>query len=160
MSDTGCGVSDDQIEKIFEAFQQAASIEPREGTGLGLSIAKTLVERMGGRIWVEKKSGPGSKFVFTVFPQPGAPVAETGGNAAPVNLQTPQAAAGTRVLLVEDNPDTVILTRAYLGNLPLSLELAANGVEALAKRQQRDYDVVLMDISDADHGWLYGDPRD
>ena len=54
--------------------------------------------------------------------------------------------AGMRVLLVEDSPENAILMRAYLDNLALSLELAGNGVEALAKRQQRDYDLVLMDI--------------
>ncbi len=91
---------------------------------------------------MEKKPSAGSKFVFTVFPQP----SEADRNAASVTFDTPPAAAGTRVLLVEDNPDSVILMQAYLGNLLLSLELAANCVEALAKRQQRDYDVVLMDI--------------
>ena len=84
--------------------------------------------------------------MFTAFPQLAAPGPETARNAPSAALQTPTAPAGTRVLLVEDNPDSVILMRAYLGDLPLSLELAGNGVEALAKRQQRDYDVVLMDV--------------
>ena len=67
--------------------------------------------------------------------------------AVPASARLPQAvAAGMRVLLVEDSPENAILMRAYLDNLALSLELAGNGAVALAKRQQRDYDLVLMDI--------------
>jgi PAS domain S-box-containing protein len=69
VTDTGCGVPPDKAAMIFEAFQQAegAMDRPYEGTGLGLAIAKTLVEMMSGRIWVEPRTGPGSKFVFTAF---------------------------------------------------------------------------------------------
>jgi PAS domain S-box-containing protein len=149
VTDTGCGVPADKTIMIFEPFQQAegAMDRPYEGTGLGLAIAKTLVEMMSGGIWVEEQAGPGSKFVFTVFFPPGTKQAvydrRAAANSAPV---TEVVEAGTRVLLVEDNSENVILMRAYLENLSLSLEFAANGLEALAARKRANYDLVLMDI--------------
>jgi hypothetical protein len=120
---------------------------PYEGTGLGLSIAKTLVEMMGGKIWVEEKADPGTKIAFTVFPEPTTDARLPGkieGATLPKIDQV--VAAGTRLLLVEDSDEIVILMRAYLDDLHLSLDLAVNGVEALAKRQQGSYDLILMDV--------------
>jgi CheY-like chemotaxis protein/HPt (histidine-containing phosphotransfer) domain-containing protein len=112
-----------------------------------LAIAKALVERMGGRIWVGEQPAPGAKFVFTVFLPPSTADAvrhKAAGTTAARAAQ--QLDAGTSVLIVEDNPENVILLRAYLDSLPLALDYATNGVEALKKRQQGSYDIVLMDI--------------
>ena len=157
VTDTGCGVPADKAEMIFDAFQQAEGSmdRPYEGTGLGLAIAKTLVEMMGGRIWVAQragqragqKAGPGSTFVFTAF-FPAATESKVRATRAAASgaLQTDAVEAGTRVLLVEDNPENVILMRAYLENLALSLEFACNGLEAVEARRRGNYDLVLMDI--------------
>ena len=69
VNDTGCGVPADKTGIIFDAFQQAdgSMNRPYEGTGLGLSIARTIVQMMAGRIWVEEKSTPGATFFFTAF---------------------------------------------------------------------------------------------
>jgi signal transduction histidine kinase len=67
VADTGPGIAAEDIERIFEEFQQsAAGLEQREGTGLGLALSKRLVELHGGRIWVESELGRGSTFVFTL----------------------------------------------------------------------------------------------
>jgi PAS domain S-box-containing protein len=149
VSDTGCGIPADKAAVIFEAFQQAegAMNRPYEGTGLGLSIAKTLVQMMSGNIWVEEKSDPGSRIVFTAFFQPTTEHAvEDHRSAASSATVVRLVDAGTRVLIVEDNPENVILLRAYLENVPLSLHFATNGVEAVAKRRTSNYDLILMDI--------------
>jgi two-component system sensor histidine kinase/response regulator len=149
VSDTGCGVPADKVRVIFEAFQQAegAMNRPYEGTGLGLAIAKTLVETMSGRIWVEPKSDPGAKFIFTVVLPPATEKAvrdKLGGNDS---AQTERAVeSGTRLLLVDDNPENMILLRAYLEDLSLSLSFATNGLEAFEHRRQGKFDLVLMDI--------------
>jgi two-component system, sensor histidine kinase len=149
VTDTGCGVPADKTGLIFEAFQQAegAMNRPYEGTGLGLSIAKTLVEMMSGKIWLEQTGESGSKFVFTAF----FPVARKEDVRARAGMATAAGEGqtvepGTRILLAEDNPENVILLRAYLDNRSLSLHFASNGVEAFKKRQQFKYDLVLMDI--------------
>jgi signal transduction histidine kinase/CheY-like chemotaxis protein len=145
VSDTGCGVLPEKAEMIFEALKQGEESLTRsyEGTGIGLAVAKTLVEKMSGKIWLAQKPEPGAKFVFTVFLPPSTEEAVSGRMAATAALPLD---AGTRVLIVEDNPENVILLRAYLGNLPLALDFAENGVEGLKKRQRGDYDLVLMDI--------------
>lgn len=68
VSDTGIGISEDNLEKIFNRFHQIQRMSKRktEGNGLGLAISKSLVEKLGGKIWVESKVGKGSTFYFTV----------------------------------------------------------------------------------------------
>jgi CheY-like chemotaxis protein len=149
VTDTGCGIPADKTDLIFEAFQQAEGSmnRPYEGTGLGLSIAKTLVEMMSGKIWLEENQETGAKFVFTTF----FPVArkeevqEQRSGALKVE-QAQSLPPGLRILLVEDNPENVILLRAYLDHASLSLHFASNGVEAVRKRKRNNYDVILMDV--------------
>jgi signal transduction histidine kinase len=67
VADTGPGIAAQDLERIFEEFQQTeAGLEQREGTGLGLALSKRLVELHGGRLWVESEDGEGSTFVFTL----------------------------------------------------------------------------------------------
>ena len=149
VTDSGCGVPKDKSALIFEPFRQVEETlrRTREGTGLGLSIAKTLVERMGGRIWLEETPEPGAKFVFTVFLKRSTrESAGSGGFSAGTRDMPTGLKQGQRILLVEDNPENVVLMQAYLENLSISLDFASNGVEAVEKRLQNSYDLVLMDI--------------
>lgn len=148
VSDSGCGVPVAMRSLIFEAFQQADGTMNRsyEGTGLGLSIAKTLVQMMGGKIWVEDKPGGGAKFVFTAFFERSTERALSEQKSGATYRKDPGVEAGTRILLVEDNPENLILMCAYLETLSLSLTFASNGVEAVEKRKRGSYDLILMDI--------------
>jgi len=149
LTDTGCGIPPDKVHMIFDQFQQAdgAMNRPFEGTGLGLSIARTLVEMMKGKIWVEETGPAGSKFVFTAYLPVAEPDEVLRARAASAPQESGQALQpGTRILIAEDNPENVILLRAYLENLTFSLHFAANGLEALRARQAGRYDLVLMDV--------------
>src|SRR5205085_10606582 len=67
VADTGAGIAVEDVDRIFEEFQQTdAGARQQEGTGLGLALSKRLVELHGGRIWVESQVGVGSRFVFTL----------------------------------------------------------------------------------------------
>jgi CheY-like chemotaxis protein len=93
VEDTGGGIPDDQIERLFEAFEQLDSSDARShgGSGLGLAITRRLAELMGGRVWAESVAGTGSTFHFTVE-------FTTGENHAPL-----KDLAGRRICVVDDN---------------------------------------------------------
>ena len=144
--DTGIGISQDRQAMIFEAFAQADSSTTRQfgGTGLGLAISSRLVELMGGRIWVESRSGEGSTFHFTATfdVQHGAPL------STPV--LEPEALHGMPVLVVDDNEtNRRILTQMLAGwrMRPTSVDggKAAIGALERAAATGNGFRLVILD---------------
>ena len=143
--DTGIGIPPSGLERLFQPFAQADASMARRfgGTGLGLSICKSLVEMMGGRIWVESELGKGSTFYFTVR----LPLAKElpADFEAPVAVPT-AACAQLRILLVEDNPANQKLATYILQDRGHLVEIAGDGQEAIYLTEQNRYDVILMDV--------------
>jgi PAS domain S-box-containing protein len=145
ISDTGIGISDEKLGRVFERFTQADSSTTRRfgGSGLGLTISKRLVELMGGRIWVESGVGEGSVFSFAV---PFEIWAEATGRAAvPVGTGPEPPLLALRILLAEDSPDNCTITLAYLEDTPYRVEIAETGAIACEMFEAGHYDLVLMD---------------
>jgi signal transduction histidine kinase/ActR/RegA family two-component response regulator len=143
--DTGIGIPPSGQERLFQPFAQADASMARRfgGTGLGLSICKSLVEMMGGRIWVESELGKGSTFYFTVR----LPLAKE----LPADFEAPVAipavaCAQLRILLVEDNPANQKLATYILQDRGHVVEIAGDGQEAVCLTEQNRYDVILMDV--------------
>ena len=147
VTDTGIGLSPDQIGRLFQSFQQADTSTTRKfgGTGLGLAISKKLAELMGGEVGVESQPGQGSTFWFTARLGKGEP-----SQAAPAPAAAPVAETdalfGIRVLLVEDNELNQQVASELLGDLGMEVEVAENGQVAVEKVQSGYYDMVLMDM--------------
>ncbi len=143
VTDTGIGIPEHALGRIFERFTQADSSTTRRfgGTGLGLTVSKRLVEVMHGRIWVESVIGAGSTFSVALPFEAwaGAPSRE----AAPAVVAPPLPAL--RILLVEDSPDNAVITTAYLQDSPYRIETAENGAVACEMFTTGVYDLVLMD---------------
>ena len=142
--DTGIGIDSDRLEMMFVAFQQADSSISRRygGTGLGLSIARTLAERMGGKLRGESHVGQGSTFTLEM------PLALASQAPAPLPhpLDPPAAAAEQKkVLLVEDNPVNQSVIEAMLRSLGLAVCTAADGLEAVDLVGRQRFAAVLMD---------------
>jgi signal transduction histidine kinase/CheY-like chemotaxis protein len=141
--DSGPGIPEDKRKVIFEPFRQADGSTTRRfgGTGLGLTISTGLVDIMGGRIWVEGEVGHGSTFHFT------APFT-LGKLALPQRPLTPAATecAPLCILVAEDNVVSQRLVTALLKERGHSVTLAANGSIVLDLVEQRDFDLILMDI--------------
>ena len=132
VSDTGIGIPPDKIDTIFAAFEQADSSTTRRygGTGLGLAIASRLVERMGGRIWVESEQGKGSTFHFTTHCEitKRQDVAEEKDRAVVVG--------GTPVLAVDDNETNRRILEEMLRNWRMIPTMASNARQALESLSQ------------------------
>ncbi len=149
VSDTGIGIDEDRMGKIFESFEQAYSDTSRKfgGTGLGLSISKKLIELQNGSIWVESEKGKGSKFHF-IIPYL---IAETKAEAMPKEgLQNNSADTlkGVRILLVEDNAFNVVVAQEELEDAieGVYVEVAENGLIAVEKLKSSIFDIILMDV--------------
>ena len=129
--DTGIGIPPSVLERLFQPFSQADASMARRfgGTGLGLSICKSLVEMMGGRIWVESEVGKGSTFYFTVR----LPLAKELPSDFEAPVAMPAVACGQlRILLVEDNPANQKLATYILEDRGHLVEIAGDGQEAIA----------------------------
>lgn len=142
IKDTGIGVSSGLKDRIFKSFQQANTSITRKygGTGLGLSITKQLVELMGSSIELNSKQGKGSTFYFTLSLKIGNKVLE--------KLQENEAfdLSGYKVLLVEDNQMNVLIAKRLLDKWGMDVGLAENGIVAIEKVENGEYDLVLMDL--------------
>ena len=154
VSDTGIGIEPDDARRLFVAFEQAdPSLSRRHGgAGLGLAICKRLVGMMGGRIGVDSVHGAGSTFWFTARfaaaahgdadVRPDAP----GATSAPADAELAARFRGARVLLAEDDPVNLSVARAQLEEVGLAVDVATDGLEALAKATNADHDLILMDV--------------
>jgi PAS domain S-box-containing protein len=145
ITDTGIGISDKKLARIFERFTQADSSTTRRfgGSGLGLTICRSLVDLMGGRIWVESVVDKGSVFSFTL---PFEILTEaTRRIVEPVDTGPALPLIPLHILLVEDSPDNRTITLAYLEDAPYRIEIAENGAIACDKFRAGDFDLVLMD---------------
>ena len=152
VSDTGIGITKEQQDKLFSTFTQADDSTSRKygGTGLGLVICKHLVDLMGGEIILNSEFGRGSEFLFSLKLPVAAPEdAELNGDR-PHGLDNPAQMTdklkGKTVLLVEDIDINRAVARAILEQAGMKIEEAVNGVEAVQRVQEKQYDLIVMDI--------------
>ena len=144
VTDTGIGISQNKIEKIFENFQQASSGTSRiyGGTGLGLAIVKQLVESQGGTIKVESKIDLGSSFSFTLSFQKTKELAEPIMEIIEPDAET----RSIKILVVEDIALNQLLMKTLLDDFGFERDIASNGKIAIEKLQAKSYDIILMDL--------------
>jgi signal transduction histidine kinase/CheY-like chemotaxis protein/HPt (histidine-containing phosphotransfer) domain-containing protein len=144
VSDTGIGLTREQISRLFEAFTQADTTTTRKygGTGLGLTICKRLVNMMGGEIWVESEPGQGSTFIFTA-------IFGVGQEGEKKQFSPSSAFKGMKVLVVDDNQTSREILHQILSSFSFEVTVAASGEEGLAELESASEDspveLVIMD---------------
>lgn len=141
--DTGIGIPKDLHDKIFESFTQLEVEGGKNvGVGLGLTISKNLIEKQGGRIWLESEENVGSTFYFSIKYKKSKGIQEKSGTTK-MELRE----LGTlNILLAEDNKVNLFITESMLNDWGFNVDVAGNGEEVLRLMELKDYDLVLMDI--------------
>ena len=144
VADTGCGMSSDELARVFQPFTQAEDSAERsyDGAGLVLAIVRRLVELMDGEIDVE--SAPGEGTVFSV--QLSLP--RIAGEIPPIRTDRPVEVgdARWRVLVADDNESNRLVVAGLLEPLQAEVTLADDGLEAAALARSARFDLILMDI--------------
>jgi signal transduction histidine kinase/DNA-binding NarL/FixJ family response regulator len=151
VTDTGIGLSAEQLGRLFERFVQADSSITRKfgGTGLGLSIVRRLAQIMGGDVAVESTPDAGSIFTVTLTlcaAPAGSPLKSLTKMKAPVPVSVGARSDGPRVLVVDDHPVNREVLVMQLQLLGIAADNVANGVDALAAWVRTRYAAVLLDI--------------
>ena len=141
VADTGIGMNESQQACIFESFAQAEHGTTRKygGTGLGLSISKSIVEMMGGTIWVNSAEGQGSVFSFTVRMQ------KSDKAYIPIRMDA-ERMKNTRVLIADNETDVLEYFEEIIHRFGMPCDTALSGPEALALVEQKgSYDICFVD---------------
>ena len=145
VTDTGVGMSPDQIDHLFDKFVQADSSTTRQfgGTGLGLAICRELCNAMGGEIRAEGEIGRGSVFTVTL------PLARISASEAAAPVETAPAAPADerplRILAAEDNAVNQLVLKTLLGQVGLEPQVVGNGQLAVDAWEAGEWDLILMD---------------
>ena len=141
VEDTGIGISEEQIERLFLSFEQAEADTARKfgGTGLGLAISKRIVELMDGEIWVESEQGKGSKFVFTV-------ALEQDIKREKKQPEYDSIWKNIHILVVDDDFETLDFFSTISAVRGITCKVASSGSEALKALETDDeYDICFID---------------
>lgn len=150
VTDTGIGMDEETVQRLFGAFTQAdASITRRfGGTGLGLAITRQLARLMGGDVTVESRLGEGSTFRLSFLAEKSVRVAGPTEEAAEAARPAPAPVPimGARVLLVDDNAVNRQVVKLFMTQMAPKIVEAANGIEALARLAEQPFDIVLLDV--------------
>lgn len=148
VKDTGRGISDDLMRRLFGKFEQESSttVQTYGGSGLGLSITKSLVDLMKGEIQVSSVLGEGSQFIARIPLLVGEKVCENQNKCNMPQFGLPLE--GMDILLVEDNDINKLVAKLILEKNGAQVDTASNGKEAVHQvlASEKNYDVVLMDI--------------
>ena len=143
VSDTGIGLTKEQMGRLFQAFEQADASTTRQhgGTGLGLAISKRLAQLMGGDVGVDSEMGKGSTFWFT---------ARLGNGAANKRLAVTPDLRGRRVLIIDDNPQARAVLSSMLIGMTFDADEAPSGFEGIemvrnAAENKKPYEIVFVD---------------
>lgn len=147
VTDTGIGMNEQALNRLFSAFTQADGSTTRRfgGTGLGLAITRKLARLMGGDVHVSSAVGQGSTFTLTFE----APAAARQLRPVPQPIETGHAVEtqrAIRILLVDDNATNRQVAKLFLARLQCEIVEAENGAEALERLDAQGFDVVLLDV--------------
>lgn len=142
VTDTGVGIKEKDVPKLFQPFTQLESVYTKEfeGTGLGLALTRQLVELHGGRVWVESKFGVGSRFCFNF------PLAQAAAKVPSPNRPDTIPGSGNTILLIEDDPLTQTSLKCALQCKGYRVLRANNGMNGISMARSDKPDLIILDL--------------
>jgi hypothetical protein len=149
IKDTGIGINKENLGRIFEEFRQEfdGHHRPFEGLGIGLTLAKEVIERMGGKIFVQSQKGVGSEFSFSIPYRPAGSTKTKLSFVANEPVLKQIDWSSKKCLLVDDNKDVLIYLNRILTDTGVTIITARSGLEAIELiKTTPDIDVVLLDM--------------
>lgn len=143
IEDTGIGMTDEELNRLFKPFSQANEgiSKTYGGTGLGLAITKSILNILKGEIQIESTYGTGTKIIIT------CPVELSDQELVSKETETQLPKQNIRVLIAEDNILSLKATKQLLENINLKVEVAKNGIEVINQFNDFPFDIILMDVS-------------
>ena len=151
--DTGIGIDPDMHEKIFDRFVQ---VDPfSNGTGLGLSITKVIVEKLGGRIWIDSVPEQGSTFYFSIkYKKADLNIADVEPNTIQMTEQSDQESNFTILIAEDDDSSFVLLNVILKGKYQIIRTFKANDIQTHIERYSPHMLIINTSISDYSHGMI------
>lgn len=149
VEDTGIGIDEDGMSRLFQKFSQADSATTRKfgGTGLGLAISKQLANIMGGDIEVKSEPGVGSLFTFTVTVPIGQAPSQTDAQSFNESINGDKdSPSDLRILAAEDNANNRLVLKMFLEQVGVTPTFVENGALAVEAWKNAEFDVILMDV--------------
>jgi CheY-like chemotaxis protein len=142
IEDTGIGIREEDIPKLFQAFTQLESVYTKgfEGTGLGLALTRQLVELHGGRIWMESEFGRGSRFSFTI------PLTQDIARESPDKRKKPAPGKGNTILVIENDPYTLSALKIALQSNGYQVLRTNNGISGIEIAMNEKPDLIILDL--------------
>ena len=142
VQDSGIGIPQDKMHKLFSSFSQVDSSTTRKygGTGLGLAISARLVDKMKGRIWVESEVNVGTTFKFTIHLQANSQVKEYKSMTVPKDLM------GKSVLIIDDNQTNLKILKGHCEHWGMQADIFESGAEGIAAICTKSYDIAVIDL--------------
>ncbi|MFI8415432.1 ATP-binding protein [Serratia sp. NPDC078593] len=143
--DSGCGIADDEIDKLFQPFYRARSAQRTsvQGTGLGLSICKEIIEKMGGRIRLQSQLGIGTQVNVSIP----VSLADCAANHSPSEVTLALPSPSLRVALVDDHPTNLLLMERQLRHYGLHPTLFERGNELLRAHRRQPFTLLFIDYN-------------
>jgi PAS domain S-box-containing protein len=149
VTDTGIGISEENLKMLFESFSQVdnSSTKSYSGTGLGLAISKELCRMMNGEVGVRTKLGEGSTFWFTFEANSSKRISEQESSSEKIpKIENTFTNISPKILVVDDNNINQLVASEILKKSGCEVDIAGNGMEAIEKVKNNKYDIIFMDI--------------
>lgn len=145
VEDTGSGMSEEEQQRVFGAFERLSNAATQDGFGLGLSIVKRIVDMLGGTVRLESKKGRGSRFTIEI-PMQTADIAVIEKKEVQEQYQDPYSERAYSVIMLDDNDILLSMARDMYAHYGIRCDVCTNTSDLMEAMRTKDYDLLITDL--------------